>query len=97
MEAFQQLFAVLFVLGLLCACLWIFRRQGWALRTPSRRRQKREQGPQLEIIDGLTLTPHHSLHLVRLADRVLLVGLSPQGCNLLDTSKAEVVAGGADR
>jgi hypothetical protein len=25
------------------------------------------------------------LHLVRLADRTLLVGLSPQGCNLLES------------
>ncbi len=96
MEAFQQFFAVLLVLALLCACLWIFRRQGWALRTPSRRRRRQDQKPQLEIIDGLTLTPHHSLHLVRLADRVLLVGLSPQGCNLLDTSKAEIAAPGVE-
>ena len=88
MEALQQLFAVLFVLGLLCACLWLFRRKGWTMRAPMRRRRG-DAPPQLEIIDGLSLTPHHSLHLVRLADRVLLVGLSPQGCNLLDTSKAE--------
>ena len=88
MEAFQQLFAVLFVLGLLCACLWLFRKKGWAMRTPLRRRRG-DTPRQLEVIDGLSLTPHHSLHLMRLADRVLLVGLSPQGCNLLDTSKAE--------
>ncbi|HWZ34286.1 MAG TPA: flagellar biosynthetic protein FliO [Bryobacteraceae bacterium] len=87
MEIFQQLFAVFFVLAVLCACLWLFRRNGWALRTPSRR--KRSGLPhQLEVLEGLTLTPHHSLHLVRLADRVLLVGLSPQGCSLLDTAKS---------
>ncbi len=89
MEAFQQLFAVLFVLGLLCACLWLFRRKGWAMRTPMLRRRRSDQPRQLEVIDGLSLTPHHSLHLVRVADRVLLVGLSPQGCSLLDNSKAE--------
>jgi flagellar biogenesis protein FliO len=33
----------------------------------------------------LSLTPQHSLHLVRVADRTLLVGLSPQGCNLLES------------
>jgi flagellar biogenesis protein FliO len=37
------------------------------------------------VIDRLALTPQHSLHLVRLADRTLLVGLSPQGCNLLES------------
>jgi flagellar biosynthetic protein FliO len=95
MENFQQLFAVFFVLAILCACLWLFRRNGWALRTPTRRR-RRDQPPQLEVIDGLTLTPHHSLHLVRLADRVLLVGLSPQGCNLLDTAKNTVPTTGVE-
>ena len=30
------------------------------------------------MIDRLALTPQHSLHLVRLADRTLLVGLSPK-------------------
>jgi hypothetical protein len=34
----------------------------------------------------LPLTPHHSLHLVRLADRTLLIALSPSGCNLLESS-----------
>ena len=95
MEAFQQLFAVLFVLGMLCACLWLFRKKGWALRAPMRRR-RRDLPPQLEVLDGLTLTPHHSLHLVRVADRVLLVGLSPQGCNLLDSSKTTIPAAGVE-
>ena len=30
---------------------------------------------------------HHSLHLVRLADRTLLIGLSPNGCNLLESAQ----------
>ena len=41
--------------------------------------------PRLEVIDRLALGPKHSLHLVRLADRTLLVGLSPQGCSLLES------------
>jgi flagellar biogenesis protein FliO len=87
MDVLQPILAVLFVLGLLCTALWIFRRKGWATgAAPIRRR--RDLPKQLEVIDGLTLTPHHSLHLVRLADRVLLVGLSPQGCSLLDTQKS---------
>ena len=85
MEVFQQFLIVLIVLGLLWGALWALKRKGWA-RTGLRR--KREEGtPRLEVIDRLPLTQHHSLHLVRLADRTLLIGLSPNGCNLLESSQ----------
>lgn len=81
-EWFQQFVIVLAVLGLLCGALWVLKRKGW-VRTGVRRR---EDGlPRLEVIDRLPLTPQHSLHLVRLADRTLLIGLSPNGCNLLES------------
>ena len=76
MEAFQQLWAVVVVLGVLCGGLWLLKRKGWA-RTALRRGA--EDGlPRLEIVDRLPLTPQHSLHLVRLADRTLLIGLVPE-------------------
>jgi flagellar biosynthetic protein FliO len=81
MEMFQQLAVVVSVLGLLCAGLWLLRRKGWA---HTARRKDGVNGPRLEVIDRLALTPNHSLHLVRLADRTLLIGLSPSGCNLLE-------------
>jgi len=85
MELFQQFMIVLAVLGLLCGALWVLKQKGWA-RTGMRRR--REDGkPRLEVLDRLSLTPHHSLHLVRLADRTLLIGLSPSACNLLESSQ----------
>ena len=85
MELTQQFVIVLAVLGLLCGGLWVLKQKGWA-RTGLRR--KREDGqPRLEIIDRLSLTPHHSLHLVRMADRTLLIGLSPSACNLLESSQ----------
>ena len=85
MEVFQQSLMVLIVLGLLCGALWALKRKGW-VRTGLRR--KREEGtPRLEVIDRLPLTQHHSLHLVRLADRTLLIGLSPNGCNLLESAQ----------
>ncbi|HEY2842774.1 MAG TPA: flagellar biosynthetic protein FliO [Bryobacteraceae bacterium] len=89
----EQLSAVIIVLGLLCGSLWLLKRKGWA-RT-SFRRAARPGQPRLEVLDRLSLTPQHSLHLVRVADRTLLVGLSPQGCNLLESgpSAAMSVAG----
>jgi flagellar biosynthetic protein FliO len=95
MEVFQQFLVVLIVLGLLCGALWALKRKGWA-RTGLRR--KRDEGaPRLEVIDRLPLTQHHSLHLVRLADRTLLIGLSPNGCNLLESAQISVpVASGQE-
>jgi flagellar biosynthetic protein FliO len=88
MEVFQQFVIVLIVLGLLCGALWVLKQKGCA-RTGLRR--KREDGaPRLEVIDRLPLTQHHSLHLVRLADRTLLIGLSPNGCNLLESAQIAV-------
>jgi flagellar biosynthetic protein FliO len=90
MEAFQQLWAVVVVLGVLCGGLWVLKRKGWA-RTASRRGA--DDGlPRLEIVDRLPLTPQHSLHLVRLADRTLLIGLSPNGCNLLESTSSTIAS-----
>jgi len=90
MEVFQQFLVVLIVLGLLCGALWALKRKSWA-RTGLRR--KRDEGaPRLEVIDRLPLTQHHSLHLVRLADRTLLIGLSPNGCNLLESAQISIPA-----
>ena len=83
MEMFQQLLAVALVLGALCALVWVMKRKGWAR---VRVRGSRDSQTQLEVIDRLVLTPNHSVHLIRLADRILLVGLSPNGCNLLETT-----------
>ena len=83
MEWTGQLLAVVMVLGLLCGSLWLLKRKGLVrtgFRGPARPGQ-----PRLEVIDRLALTPQHSLHLIRMADRTLLVGLSPQGCNLLES------------
>ena len=89
MESSGQLLAVLMVLGLLCGSLWLLKRKGFA-RT-SFRRSARPGQPRLEVLDRLALTPQHSLHLIRMADRTLLVGLSPQGCNLLESGPSVTI------
>lgn len=87
MEILQQLLAVALVLGLLCGSVWLLKRKGWARISAVGSRGKREDGrPRLQVIDRLVLTPNHSLHLVRLEDRTLLVALSPNGCNLLESA-----------
>jgi len=86
MELSQQLLAVVLVLGILGAGLWVLKRKGF-VRTTLRRTQHPGE-PRLEVIDRLPLTPQHSLHLIRIADRTILVGVSPGGCNLLESAPA---------
>jgi len=96
MEWTGQLLAVMMVLGLLCGSLWLLKRKGF-VRGGFRRPPQPGQ-PRLEVIDRLALTPQHSLHLIRMADRTLLVGLSPQGCNLLESGPSVTLpATGLDR
>jgi flagellar biosynthetic protein FliO len=84
MEMFEQLVIVAAILGVLCGGLWLLKRKGWA--STAMRGPRVDGQIRLEVIDRLALTPHHSLHLVRMADRTLLIGLSPNGCNLIETA-----------
>jgi flagellar biogenesis protein FliO len=43
----------------------------------------------LQSIERLPLTPQHSLHLVRVAGRTVLIAVSPGGCSLLDRGDFE--------
>ena len=81
MEIARQMTGMMFVFALLGAALWAVRRGGAlsfgrVLRTPSRARS-------LESIERLALTPQHSLHLVRIGGREVVVATYPQGCALL--------------
>jgi flagellar biosynthetic protein FliO len=89
MEMFEQLLMVAAVLGVLCGGLWLLKRKGWAYT--AMRTARGDGQPRLEVLDRLVLSPHHSLHLVRMADRTLLIGLSPQGCNLIESAPASAM------
>jgi flagellar biosynthetic protein FliO len=74
-----------FVLALLAGALWLARKYGIAhiaAAGPVRRKAKR----QMEVIERLALSGQHSLHLVRVGDRQILMGVSPAGCHVLKTA-----------
>lgn len=77
---FEQILAALFVLALLAGTLWLLRRKGVAslnLTLP-----KRFGGAkQMDLIERISLSAHHSLHLVRVRNRTILISVSPSGCN----------------
>ena len=85
MEVARQVVSVLLVFALLGAALWLLRRGGAAsLRGLMRRTTARTRS--LEPMERLALTPQHSLHLVRIQGRELLVATHPRGCTLLAES-----------
>lgn len=83
----QQAAAVLLVLVLLGATLYALRGKG--LQMVLSRRVSRSGQRMLESIERLPLTPQHSLHLVRVEGRTVLVAVSPHGCSLLDQSRPD--------
>lgn len=82
MESIQQALAVVLVLGLLGGTLWWLRRKGMAqfgFKTPGAGKRK-----SIRVIERTALTPQHSLHLVKVADRTVLIAASPAGCSILE-------------
>lgn len=76
---------VLLVFALLGGMVWFLKRRGLAsLSLPVRRK-----GRRIEVLERVPLTAQHSLHLVRISGKTLLIGTAPSGCTLLDTPATE--------
>ena len=88
MEAIQQTLVVVFVLGLLGVTLYWLRSKGLARFNV--KSMGRGGARRMQAIERLSLTPQHSLHLVSVSGRVLLIAGSPGGCSLLDGSNCEI-------
>ncbi len=82
MEVLQALAAVIGVMTLLIATLWWLKQRGLVVPVTKGKKGRRK----LECLERLPLAPQHTLHLVRLGERVLLLASSPAGCTLLETA-----------
>jgi len=74
--------AVIFVLGLLGGTLYWLRTKGVARFTMKGIGRHSER--RMQSLERLPLTPQHSLHLVSVGGRTLLIAVSPGGCSILD-------------
>jgi flagellar biogenesis protein FliO len=80
----QQILSILLVLGLLTATLVLLRRRGLAqFSVPFVRASSRPK--EMQVLERIGLSPQHSLHLVQVRSSVILIGLSPSGCNRIAT------------
>lgn len=91
MDAMQPVLAALFVLGLLGGALFLLRRKGLARFDV--KALGRSGSRQIQLLERLPLTPQHSLHLVSVDGRKLLIAASPGGCAVVDPEAANVVPG----
>lgn len=79
MEIARQMASVVAVFALLGAMLWLLRGGGWLKLRGARGGCAR----QLVSVERLALTATHSLHLVRIGGKEVVVATYPQGCALL--------------
>ncbi|MGD0616061.1 MAG: flagellar biosynthetic protein FliO [Bryobacteraceae bacterium] len=84
----EQTLAVFLVLALLILVLWFLRRKGLAKMSLAVGGRRTAAG-RIQVVDRKPLTASHSLHLVRVQDRLILVGISPGSCQALHTFVAE--------
>jgi flagellar biogenesis protein FliO len=86
METIQQVLAVTMVLGLLGGTLWWLRRRGLATIAglPARRK-----AGGLQRLERLPLTATHTLHLVKVGEREVLIACSPAGCQVIEGALME--------
>jgi hypothetical protein len=95
MDVLRQVFSVLLVFSLLGAVLWALRRGGrisFPLFIGRGFARKRILGNTRAMIavERLSLTPQHTLHVVRVNGRELLVLTHPQGCTVVTSLATEL-------
>lgn len=88
MEILEQITMIFVVFALLGGLLWVMRNKGMATFRFSRKSFGGGRSKQLEVVERLPLTASHSIHLVRFADRTLLIGVAPGGCTVLERADA---------
>ena len=90
MDVLRQVLSVLTVISLLCAVLWLLRRGGKVSFQGLARTRVQGNTRSMIAVERLVLTPQHTLHIVRVNGREILIATHPQGCDILiDSTEAQ--------
>ena len=89
MEFLQPMLAVLAVFGCLGGALWWLRKRGLARFAVS---GDRKNAGILAQAERLSLSTTHTLHLVRMADRAILMVTWPGGCQTVESTAWKQIA-----
>lgn len=81
MGIIRQSLAIVLVFALLWATRWLLRKKGWRTKAAP---------VLLESRGKLALTARHSIHLIRIGDRNLIVALHPDGVTFLGDAQPAV-------
>ena len=81
MQLTEQIGMVLLVFALLGGLLWFSKRRGLAAFSMGGRGGS---GRRLEVLERVSLTPQHAVHLVRVSNRTVLIATAPSSCTLLE-------------
>jgi hypothetical protein len=95
MDLLQPIAAITIVLGLLAAALLLLKKRGAATFSLPGQISGRFTGAitgrlsssgqrKLEVLERVALGPQHSIHLVRVGERQVLIGTSPSSCQVLE-------------
>jgi flagellar biosynthetic protein FliO len=83
----QQFLAVFLVLALLFGALWLLRRR--SLSTfPLLSSKGKGAAKRMRVLERVSLTPQHSVHLITIGETILIVGVSPSGFHPLTSFQA---------
>lgn len=87
METLQPVLAVFLVLALLGGSLYWLRTKGMAQFAAGGTGKNSKR--RMRLVERLALTPQHSLHLVKVGGRTLLIAVSPGACSVLEGDVSE--------
>jgi hypothetical protein len=95
MDVLRQVFSVLLVFSLLGAVLWLLRRGGKVSFRGLAWKRALGSTKTMVAVERLSLTPQHTLHIVRIDGRDVLVLTHPQGCSVLTVATEKAMGAGA--
>ena len=82
MDLIRESLGITIVFLLLWAALWLLKKKG-VLRGVGSLAKRSAAVPCLEVIDKIRLTPQHSVHVVSVGGRRIVIGAHPSGLTLL--------------